>query len=399
MSQIELFKEKKNCCACSACVNACPKGAISMQEDERGFKYPVIDRKSCVECGACKRVCAFQNVEEKNVPIKSYAAVAGNIDNNASASGGIFASIAKQVLLEGGYVYGASLEYSDGRLCPMHIEINKLENLIKLQGSKYVQSDVGNTYSMAKQRLSEGKKVLFSGTPCQVAGLKAYLGKREHDDLLTIDIICHGVPSAKLFEEYIGILEKKYKGKIKKFYFRDKTYGSGYNTKLVYETKKGKEREAYFPSWQSSFYSYFLQSEICRENCYECKYTCRNRPGDFTIGDFWGYDAEKLKIPTNITHLFDEKKGISCLIANTTKGIAFLENNPDNIVMVEVNYSDVEENNEQLKHPSIYGEKRDWIFSSYLQYGYKYIDDHFNKELDNSRIKSKIKRILACILK
>nr|MCR4903058.1 Coenzyme F420 hydrogenase/dehydrogenase, beta subunit C-terminal domain [Butyrivibrio sp.] len=194
-----LFENKKDCCACGACLNICPKQAISMHEDEYGFIYPVVDEKLCIGCGACKKDCSYQNKDETNVPLECYAAVSKNKDQaKRSASAGIFSALATKTLLNGGVVYGAAF---DKAWNVNHISIGSADELYKLQGSKYTQSNTGKTFSEVKKALIEGKNVLYSGTPCQIAGLKGFLGK-DYNNLLTVDIVCHGVPNNKMFKEY-----------------------------------------------------------------------------------------------------------------------------------------------------------------------------------------------------
>ena len=172
MSSIELFQNKTDCCGCSACYNVCPRKAISMQEDEYGYVYPVIDQDKCVGCGLCRKVCHYQADKELRTPIKAYAA-AGKKEEflKKAASGGMFSLVADKILEEGGVVFGVAMEYHNNTLIPKHIAVESKEELFKLQGSKYVQSFIGNTYAEAKKYLADGRKVLFSGTPCQIEGL------------------------------------------------------------------------------------------------------------------------------------------------------------------------------------------------------------------------------------
>ena len=226
-----LFENKKDCCACGACLNICPKEAISLKQDEYGFLYPEIDEYLCIRCELCKKVCAFQNVEEDNVPISTFAAISKNRNQaKNSASGGIFAAIAQYVINNNGIVYGAAFDDSWN---VKHIGIEHIEDLIKLQGSKYTQSNTDTTFIEVKKMLALGKQVLYSGTPCQIAGLKKYLGK-DYTNLITIDIICHGVPSNKMFKDYLSYLEAKNNAKIQNFKFRDKKTGWGINGSVVF---------------------------------------------------------------------------------------------------------------------------------------------------------------------
>ena len=198
---IELFAEKKNCCGCGACMNVCPKSAIHMEKDEYGFVYPEINIEQCVECGACKRVCAFQNKTTQNKP-QRVLAIAGKNDSlvKKSASGGLFATIALAVLEQGGCVYGAVMLHENHKLRIHHVCCETKEELERLQGSKYVQSSLGSIFKDVQEKLKKGKTVLFSGTPCQVDALKSYL-RKDYEKLLTVDIICHGVPSEQFFND------------------------------------------------------------------------------------------------------------------------------------------------------------------------------------------------------
>ena len=218
---IVLFENKSDCCACGACLNVCSKSAISMKPDAEGFLYPEIDPNKCVECGVCKRVCKYKT-SDLNAVESTYAVT--NRDEKQimkAASGGLFSAAASTILSDGGCVFGATLTFDSGHPDTHHIMVENKEDLWKLQGSKYVQSRIGRTYQQAKECLQHGRTVLFSGTPCQIAGLKSYLGK-VYENLYTMDLICHGVPSAEFFDGYIQELNKKYRGKVTEYKFRDK---------------------------------------------------------------------------------------------------------------------------------------------------------------------------------
>ncbi len=206
------IKNKRQCCSCAACISICPKKAIKMKKDEYGFEYPVVNKDKCINCGLCKKSCAYiNNNENKNIEKKVYAAVNQNDEQlNISSSGGVFSAISTSFIKQGGVVYGCSMEVIDEKLTPIHIRIDELSSLIKLQGSKYVQSNMETIYRNIQLDLKEGKKVLFSGVPCQVAAVKNYLKtiNISAEKLFTIDIICHGTPSSNFFQNYITVLEK-----------------------------------------------------------------------------------------------------------------------------------------------------------------------------------------------
>lgn len=391
-AKIILFNDKKECCDCTACKSICPKDAIYMYLDEYGFEYPKIDKKKCIECGLCKKVCSFQNVKETNNPIKTYVGVSN--DENIilkSASGGAFAAIAQMYLENNGVVFGAAF---DDNLNPVHIGVSDIKLLYKLQGSKYVQSSIENTYKEAKKCLIEGKKVLFSGTPCQIAGLKGYLMK-EYENLLTIDIICHGVPSSKFFKDYLKVMEEKLGGKIKEFNFRDKSLGWGLNGSIIYDNNGTLKKKKIYGS-ESSYYHYFLNSSCYRENCYICKYTCENRPADITIGDYWGIETAHPEILGK--GKIQEEKGVSVIVANTHKGKNEIEK-CDKFDKYSSDFSKARVKNEQLNTPSKKGQNYKQVMNEYKNNGYIAVDSLYNKEIGIKRYKNRVKSMIPTDIK
>ncbi|HEY9060624.1 MAG TPA: Coenzyme F420 hydrogenase/dehydrogenase, beta subunit C-terminal domain [Pseudobacteroides sp.] len=383
MKKIVLFENKKDCCACGACFNICSQNAIDIVEDEYGFTFPRIKESLCVKCGACKKVCAFQNIEEVNEPIVTYVAVSQNTDIKKSASGGMFASFGKSIIENGGVIYGVSLERIDDIMTPIHIGIDNLDDLEKLQGSKYVQSFIGHIYSEIKDQLNTGRMVLFSGTPCQVGGLKGYLGNKSYENLLLIDIICHGIPSAKLFQSYINTLEKKIKGKIVDFIFRDKTIGWGHGSftyvgKFIY-VKRNKKYSEILPSAESSYYQAFLKSQIFRESCYSCKYACRNRPGDISIGDFWGVQKEHSELLIANGGAINEANGVSCVIINTENGKKYFDKFKKGVCFFQSDFEKAAHGNAQLNYPSLMNIERHSILELFKKNGYEAVEKRFRK--------------------
>lgn len=379
MEDVILFKNKVNCCGCGACANICPQRAIKIKEDECGFLYPVIDKKKCVGCKLCKKVCAYQNKTPQNEPIKVFAAVNKNESQLMnSASGGVFSAIAKQILADDGIVFGATLDFEKGHAVPHHVFVEKESELYRLQGSKYVQSAIGDMYILAKQFLDEGRKVLFSGTPCQVAGLYSFLSK-EYQNLVTIDLICHGVPNAKFFDDYIQMETRKRKGKkVVGYSFRDKKKGWGMNERIDIIDINGKLKNIYVRARANSYNTLFLDGEIYRENCYECKYATRLRVGDLTIGDYWGIEHEHPELLGK--YGYEEKKGISCILANSNKGLAICKESSDLLQMNESTFSKVSNRNGQLKKPSEKKESREKILQLYSEYGYEKVEGWFRKK-------------------
>ena len=379
MQKTVLFESKAECCGCEACVGVCPAKAISMKEDEYGFRYPVINDTLCVGCGLCKKTCANRNCEETNTPMETYAACTAITNVMKSASGGAFAGLARRFIEQGGVVFGVSMENVDGLFVPMHISVDTVAGLEKLQGSKYVQSVVGDAYVRVKNELEAGKKVLFSGTPCQVAALKGFLGNKANENLLLVDIVCHGVPSLQFFQSYIKHYEDRVKGKVTDFRFRDKARGWGLVGRVEY-IRKGKKKSKLVYARESSYYQLFLRGDIYRESCYECKYACENRPGDITVGDYWGIEREHPELLASNGGCFDQMKGISCLIINSSKGKQYIDAFPDMISKRESTYEKVARQNGQLRIPTSKSGKREEILNVYAQGGYKQVDALFKRE-------------------
>lgn len=301
----------ENCTGCMACYNKCPKGAITISYSKAGFYTPHIDTDKCVDCGLCYSVCPQnKEIQNRHETTICYAVMAKDEVRKNSASGGVFAAIAKEYINNGGYVCGAA--FSDDFKHVNHIIINKLNDLIRLQNSKYVQSNIGNTFIQIKQLLEDGKRVLFSGTPCQVAGLNNYLGLK-YDNLLTIDIVCHGIPSPLVWEKYLAEISKDQK--IKSVSFRNKSYGwhNSYFLEIQTDKKFFKDK-----SDKNLYYRTFFDHLLINESCYSCKYTNLTREGDLTLGDFWGIENYDTKL--------DDNKGTSLVLVNTDKGRNILDN-------------------------------------------------------------------------
>ena len=237
------ISDKTKCCGCTACASACPKNCISMQCDGEGFLYPVVDVDSCVNCGLCERVCSqlSEHEEERTDRVKYIACQNTNESvRKVSTSGGMFGLLAEQVIASGGTIWAAGF---DDAAIVVHKKAGKLDELDDLYGSKYVQSDLKDTFKKIRQELiTSDKTVLFVGTPCQVEGLLYYLGKKEREHLLTIDLVCYGVPSPGLYKEWIQDIAQKHGSKVSRVYFRDKKYGyAGVNVKVMLQNGQALE--------------------------------------------------------------------------------------------------------------------------------------------------------------
>lgn len=379
--KIVLFHDKADCCACGACASVCARGAIAMQPDEYGFVYPQIDHSLCVKCRECLDVCAFQRKEETNEPLEIFAASSKDDGLVArSSSGGIFGEFAREILSKGGAVFGARINKTEGRFSPALAGVTAREDLGGLLGSKYVHCLTGNAFTEAEEYLKKGRSVLFCAAPCQIAGLTSFL-KKDYDQLLTMDFICHGVPPARLFTDYIALLEKKLRAEITGFDFRDKSRGWELNGKVYYRSKTGRQKSVRVPRKTSSYYSLFLESVFLRENCYRCKYACENRPGDLTLGDFWGIRKVHPEYMLGCGGELSDEKGISCVIANTPKGIRVLNELKDGLVLCESTFEKAAQNNPQLRAPSVRSGQRNEALEQYLSRGYQALEERFTQRL------------------
>lgn len=387
-----LFCDKKDCCGCCACMNICAHHAISMQEDQYGFLYPHIDSEACVNCGLCKMVCNYQNHDVEHIPLQTFAAKGKDSQlTRKSTSGGIFASIAKEFLEAGGYVCGASF---DNEWNVKHVIISKTDDLDKLQGSKYLQSCIGDSYAEVKKLLIKGEKVLFSGTPCQVDGLYGFL-RKSYDNLTTIDIVCHGVPNSRMFHDYLKHLEKKNNGTISSFVFRDKELGWGCHGKVIFDTPSGKKVKKQWESSTSYIY-YFRGGWIYRENCYHCKYACEQRPADITLGDFWG--IEKAHPEYLGKGGWNEEDGLSLVVANTDKGHDWIKKSQRVVEYRSSTFDKASARNGNLKHPTKMPQTRGYILDTYKDGGWEALEVEFRK-IGWRRYSTQIKKMLPQKLK
>lgn len=305
------IRDKKLCSGCHSCISICPKKCISMQIDEEGFWYPKVDKNKCINCRLCEMKCPILNGMQVNRKPKAYACY--NIDENIrkeSSSGGIFTLLASNVIDRGGVVYGASF---NEEFEVEHIQISTKQELSKLRGSKYVQSKIGNSYNEIKILLNDGKLVYFSGTPCQIDGLICFLGKK-YDNLICQDIICHGVPSTRIWKDYIDIKNKCYEDKPLRINFRQKD--SGWE---LFELSLQYKNSSYSCCHKEDpFMKAFLSDLILRPSCYDCHSKSLNRNSDITLADFWGIKE--------IYPDFYDDGGISLVFINSKKGWELFEN-------------------------------------------------------------------------
>lgn len=353
-------KDKSLCSGCTACKNICPQNAIEMIEDEEGFKYPVINKDLCIECGLCFKSCPNIEKNSKNNIIEVYGAKNRNNEERAtSRSGGVFVAMSDYILENNGIIYGAKL---NDDFSVSHFRATNKEERFHLKGSKYVQSDMGDTTKKVKEDLLENKKVLFSGTACQVDAVNKVIPSKYKDNLYTCDLICHGVPSNKIFRDFLEYLEKKYNKKIKEFNFRDKKFGWDSH----YETITFEDNSVISTQY---FRNLFYRHNILRPACHKCNYANKNRPADITIADFWGIDE--------VNPQFNDNKGVSLVIINTAKGKEMFEKIKDNLLTMDCSIEDCIKHTYTLSNPTPVSEEREQFWKDYKEKDFEYIIEKY----------------------
>lgn len=370
--------EKDKCTGCFACFNICPKNAITMEKDDYGNVYPSINEEKCIKCGLCSKVCP--SLKEKLAFNKSKNAYAMHLKDeqkrSESTSGGAASILYKEIIKSGGVGYGVT--NIDSNTPFSYIRIDKEDEIIKLKGTKYVHSYVNDSFKNIKKDLENKKDVLFIGTPCQVSGLKSFLLK-EYDNLYTVDIICHGVPSQKLLFDELDNLKLDI-SKIKKISFRDEKIFNfkviDKNNKIIFEKKSDKVE----------YYRNFLRGNTYRENCYNCRYAQNDRISDITIGDYWGLSKD--------SKVFDSKeKGISLIITNTEKGEKLINKIKEESTIEKRTLEEARKHNAQLNGPSKKTKQYEIYKKYYPKLGYKKTikkmitpKDRITRIVDNNKV-------------
>ena len=376
-----------DCCGCTACASVCTHDAIAMQPDLLGFLYPVVDINKCVECGLCEKVCVFNENYDKSLNLPQPTAYGARHKNMnevvTSRSGAAFIAISDYILEQGGVVYGAG--YTD-HFRVVHKRAETKEQRNEFKGSKYVQSDLTDIFRQVKQDLKSGLMVLFSGTPCQTAGLNSYIGNKLRENLFLIDIVCHGVPAPYIWRDYLAYLEKINGEKILSVSFRDKD-----------ELGWAAHRESFRFSKQKKIYYYytftFYKHIMFRHSCGVCKYTNLHRPSDITIADFWGWQ----KTDPNINA---DNKGLNLVLYNTEKGQKLFDTIKEQMTVIPAKLEDCLQPNLQRPssiHPQRMDFERDFSRKGfeYVMKKYGNIGWRYKKTIYIARIKSIIKRILG----
>lgn len=320
------IENKSDCCGCNACTSACPVQCIVLRDDNEGFGYPNVDKERCINCSLCEKVCPtrVQRMLSLDKKPKTYAMVNKNDKVRwESSSGGVFSLLAEEVLKKEGIVVGAIL--SDDNKSVYHIAIEDIVDLYRIRGSKYVQSEIGDCYIHIKRYLEENRNVLFTGTPCQVAGLKSFLG-REYDRLFCMDFVCHGVPSKMVWKKYVSFREKSAGGKVNHVHFRNKEIGWK-NFSILFEFSNLESYSEVFS--KDLFMQTFLNNISLRPSCYNCKFKTKEHLSDVTVGDLWGVQ--------HILPEMDDDKGVSVVMIHSKNGGTAIES-----ILAKTRYKEIE---------------------------------------------------------
>jgi len=382
------------CTGCGACAILCPAECIEMTTDESGFYVPNICNEKCIDCGICKIKCP-QNITINHLTdyeSKAYAFI--HCDNNIllnSSSGGAFMALAEFTIKKCGYVFGAIY---DDSFAVVTKSTNFINGLLPMQGSKYVECLSVDSYRVAKKYLDEGKQVLYTGTPCRIAGLYSVLGNKAYSNLITVEILCHGVPSNKLFMAYLSYVQDRY-GKIFSYTFRDKSKW-GWGAWGNFHYKKGnKEKVHYFSAKTDYYYSMFYTDNCFRESCYRCKYACQSRVANITIGDCWGIEK--------IWPVDKYKNGVSIIVTNNLIGEHFIFDAVGTTNLSKLDMSWVIQNNPTFIKPTRRPTSRDKFYGDFIQYGFIYSAKKYVKiqrfmplllRYVPRKLKTRIKRII-----
>ena len=320
------IEDKKECCGCWACYNACPKHCIGMEEDKEGFRYPTVDTSVCIDCGLCEKVCPVIHAEKTDMPHGQQGFLAQHKNEEIrkeSTSGGAFTAIASWIIRQGGIVFGAG--YRKGTFTVVHQGVEKEKDLAIFRNSKYVQSLIGDTFKQASDQLKAGRWVCFSGTPCQIEGFRNFLRGREYEKLVCVDLVCHGIPSPRILTRYIEAQQSHIGGEFTNILFRDKYYGYHYSSFSIYNKEKDKD---YHKGVESNAYlRAFFNNLSDRPSCYDCRFKKRYRHSDLTLWDCFPIE--------NFTQELDGK-GTTRVLVHSPKGRMIMDAIKDEMRIVEV---------------------------------------------------------------
>lgn len=376
------LQHPEDCCGCGACAAICPHNAITLQADNEGFVYPVVNDQACVNCGVCVTSCPIMTTARGRLGFipDSYAAKNTNESiRQHSSSGGVFSVLAEYVIRQRGIVFGAAL---NDDLVVEHQFTDTLAGLERFRGSKYVQSATAHCYPLIKEFLLSNRVVLFSGTPCQIAGLKSFL-KKDYQNLICIDIVCHGVPSPSVWKSYLMHIQSNASSKVCAASFRDKTHGwHNFSMKLVLENGK----TLIYPNSNDAYMRAFLANYDLRPSCYRCAFKEHNSGADLSLADFWGIE--------HILPDFDDDQGTSLIIIGTPKGHQLLQNVAKQIHTIPVNYDDALKYNPAIVRSVVYPKERKHYIRDSSKYNFPTLTNYYFSRKFIWRIKRKLKYLL-----
>jgi coenzyme F420-reducing hydrogenase beta subunit len=379
------IKFKRDCMGCHGCMNVCPKNCISMGMDKEGFLYPEVEYELCIKCKKCINICPIINKTIVDNDPLAYACINKNEEIRLeSSSGGVFTLVAEYIIDKDGIVFGACF---NDKFELEHDYIKTKEELSKLKGAKYVQSKIGNTYSQAKDFLDTGRKVLFTGTPCQVAGLKSFLGEEKYNNLVTIDIICHGVPSPEVWRKYVEFREKEAESSTLRIAFRQKNEGwKRYSVSFSFKNNKEYRR-----TFNEDLYMKTFLKDIClRPSCYDCEFKTLNRQSDITLADFWGIEY--------ILPNMDDDKGTSLIFVNSQTGREIFNSISNDMMFKEVNINETIKYNSSAIKSVKENPNRDNFFGNLDNLEFDELVKRYCTDKISNRIKNKVKVIIRVIL-
>ncbi len=376
------------CSGCGACAQICPKSAISMKPNNEGFLYPEVDSNLCVECKLCEKTCPVLNVKSSAgfSERKTYAAICNDEKlRMKSSSGGMFTILAEKVINDGGVVFGAEF---DSDFSVKHGWTDCVEGLERFRGSKYLQSRTENTFFECRKFLEDGRKVLYTGTPCQIAGLKSFL-KKEYENLFTVDLICHGVPSPALWQKYIKFREKKSASRIVKTAFRQKNEGwKLFSLSFTF----ANDSEFSLPMSKDKYLCLFLKDNALRESCYRCQFRGDNHKSDLTVADFWGIE--------NVLPDFFDDRGTSLVIIQNIRGESFFDGVKDLCRYKEVDFNEAIKSNPSYLKSSERSKKRDSFYKNFEKTSIDTLYKKYARDSFYKRAKNFVKRCIKfCLVK
>lgn len=375
--------EKADCCGCTACAKICVNSSIAIEPDNEGFMYPVVNAATCTDCGLCDHVCPIVNADKENI-FQQNAYIVNNKNEairNESTSGGAFTPIAQYIIENGGVVFGASF---DEQLNVCHTYVESCNELYKFRGSKYVQSDMGDSYIHAKKFLDAGRLVGFSGTPCQIEGLICFL-RKGYKNLYTVDLVCRSVPSPLVWKKYLAYKKNKFNSSpITSASFRDKSrYGYQYPNICI----KAGNKQYYAGIEADPFMRSFFENVAVRPSCYKCNFTKRCRRCDFTIWD--------CSFPEKFDRTLDDNKGTTCVLIHTQKGTDLFNKIKSNFRYKEVSPDEIVKGVKEMFESVPYSKKREPFFNDLNKLSEKELFDKYFPSSAKTIIIHHMKKFLA----